>query len=252
MENRSDILDELRNLSQVLSGMEKTNVFTVPEGYFEALAGDVLASIHEENGLAFNTLPSESLHSVPDGYFDNLAEKILSRVNLEEKDDAGEELRSLSPMLYSIQDARVYDVPAGYFESVSEQILGKLKPQPARIVSMRRRTITIFRYAVAAAFTGVMALGVFKFTAPSGRTEFDPVVADGIRIANENRFEEELAKIPDAEIVKYLENSGSDVNAAIVAASVDANELPTQEDYLNDDKALDKYLNSLDTKEMNN
>lgn len=252
MENRSDILIELQGLSKLLSGMEKTNVFTVPEGYFEAVAVDVLASIREENDLAFNILPGKSLHAVPDGYFDNLAEKILSRVKLEESDNAGEELRTLSPMLYSIQDERVFEVPAGYFDAVPRSILEKLKPQPARIVSMRRRTTIFFRYAVAAVFTGVMALGVFKFTSPSGNTEFEPVVADGIRIANENRFDEELAKIPDAEIVKYLENSGSDVNAAIVSASVDENELPSQEDYLSDDKALDKYLNNLDTEEINN
>jgi len=251
MENRSEIWNELRGLSPFLAGMEKTNVFTVPEGYFDALTGDVLAAIQEEQGLVFTALPGSSRPAVPDGYFDNLADAILSRVKAEEKDNAGEELRTLSPMLYSIQDARVFDVPAGYFESVPEMILGKLKPQPAKVISMRRRTTTFFRYAVAAAFTGVMALGVFKFTAPSGTTELDPVVADGIRIANENRFEEELAKIPDTDIVKYLENSGSDVNAAIVAASVDENELPTQEDYLNDDKALDKSLNSYDTKEQN-
>lgn len=253
MESRIDILNELRELSPLLAGMEKTNVFSVPEGYFESLSADIQASLAEEAGIVFETDSRIPKGSVPQGYFENLAGTILNRVKQVEAVSAGDELRGLSPMLYSIQGAETFKVPAGYFESLSGSILSKIAPQSAKVVTLRSRTMSIFKYAVAAAFTGVMALGVFKFTGDSSsRTVLDPVVLQGTQIAKENRFEEELAKVSDADIVKYLESSGSEVDAALVANSVDANELPSQEDYLNDEKALDNYLNNINPKELNN
>ena len=64
--------------------------------------------------------------------------------------------------------------------------------------------------------------------------------------------DQELAKISDADIVKFLEANGTDVKTAMVAGSIDENELPSQEDYLLDEKALDKYLNSINIDELKN
>ena len=61
-----------------------------------------------------------------------------------------------------------------------------------------------------------------------------------------------MNKLSNDDIVKYLEANGSDIQAAIVANSVDKNELPSQEDYLLDEQALDKYLNSIDLNELKN
>ena len=77
---------------------------------------------------------------------------------------------------------------------------------------------------------------------------FRSVIA-GLQVQN---VDQELANISDADIVKYLEATGTDVKAAIVANSVDENELPSQEDYLMDDKALDKYLNSINLNDLKN
>ena len=163
---------------------------------------------------------------------------------------AADEIRALSPMLYSIQNENVFEVPAGYFEGLSSELIGKVKPQQARVVLMRRRTSAFFKYAVAAAFTGVMTLGVFKFTAPETKnTELPSYVIEGQKIKD---VDEELAKVSDDEIMKYLEASGSDVKTALVANSVDQNELPSEEDYLLDEKALDKYLNSINLDETKN
>lgn len=246
MESTNDILNELRELSPLLAGMEKINLFTVPEGYFERLAADIIAVMDVEKEPAFKTNGPIQTADVPEGYFKGLADTILARIKNE---NASDELRALSSMLYSIQNENVFETPQGYFENLSDEVMAKVKPEQAKVVIMKRRTSTIFKYAVAAAFTGVMALGVFKFTAPASKTELPEYVTAGLKIEN---IDQELAKISDEEIVKYLEASGSDVNAAIVANSVDDNQLPSEEDYLMDEKALEKYLNSINLNDLNN
>ena len=65
MENTIDILNELRELSPTLAAIKKVNVFTVPAGYFEYLAADILMGIEKEYGF--------SKHKAADvlvGYFD--------------------------------------------------------------------------------------------------------------------------------------------------------------------------------------
>ena len=42
MKLSSDILDELKELSPFLAGMKKTNVFSVPDGYFDSLCETIL------------------------------------------------------------------------------------------------------------------------------------------------------------------------------------------------------------------
>ena len=152
-------------------------------------------------------------------------------------------------MLYSIQNENVFEVPSGYFKNLSNNILDKVKPQP-KVIKMQRRSSIFFKYAVAAAFTGVMALGVFKFTASDDKaTELPAYVTAGLQVED---VDQELAKIPDADIMQYLEANGTDVKAAMVANSTDKNELPSQEEYLLDDNTLDNYLNSINLNDLKN
>jgi hypothetical protein len=244
MENRKDILNELVVISPTIAALEKVNVFTVPQGYFECLSADILMGIETENG----SIKTPSLAGdVPAGYFDSLAGSILAKIKTQQSADADTEMRALSPMLYSIQNEKVYEVPTGYFEGLSQSVLSALNP-PVKVVSMKRRTAVFFKYAVAAAFTGMMALGVFKFTgSPAENVELPGYVTDGLKVQD---IDLELATIADADIVKFLEANGTDVKTAMVAGSVDENTLPSQEDYLMDEKTLDKYLNSINIDEQ--
>lgn len=248
MENRIDILNELQALSPSIAALQKVNVFAVPDGYFECLTADIFMGIVAENGLN-SQAAIDSSEKIPTGYFDTLANSILSKIKAAEVEDAAAEIRALSPMLYSIQNENVFDVPQGYFEGLSETVLHSVNPQ-VKVVSMKRSTTTFFKYAVAAAFTGVMALGVFKFTGNSTeKIELPDYVTAGLKMQD---VDQELAKISDADIVKFLEASGTDVKTAMVANSIDENELPSQEDYLMDEKTLDKYLNSINVDNLKN
>jgi len=283
VENRSNILNELNEFSPLIAGIQKVNVFTVPNGYFERLAEGILMGVKEETGEVLNSITNPSLMQVPHNYFESLADNILNKIKGEEAGELspmlnsikntnvfavpqgyfesladnilnkikGEETAELSPMLYSIKNKNVFTVPQGYFESLAAKILDTVKPHQAKVVTMQRRTTTILKYALAAVFTGIMALGVYKFTGVGkpGQANLPGYVADGMKIKN---VDEELAKVSDEEIIKYLQANGSDTDAALVANTIDENELPTQEDYLTDDKALDKYLDNIDLKDFKN
>jgi hypothetical protein len=247
MENRIDILNELQALSPTIAALEKVNVFTVPDGYFEYLSADVLMGINAEYGLN-NTAVNNLISEVPAGYFDSLASSILTKIKTTGVDDAAAEIRALSPMLYSIQNENVFEVPQRYFENLSADVLNTVNPQ-IKVVSIKRGTTTFFKYAVAAAFAGIMALGIFKFTGADKPAALPAYVTAGLKVQD---VDQELAKISDDDIVKFLEASGTDVKTAMIANSIDENELPAQEDYLLDEKALDKYLNSINVNDLKN
>jgi hypothetical protein len=287
MENRTDILNELQALSPTIATLQKVNVFTVPEGYFEYVCSDILLGINAENN-PFNTeaaqvpagyfnslagsiltkikaqqieeaqteplsamltsIGNKNVFEAPEGYFESLAASVLGTIKANETEDTVVEINALSPILQSVKSKSVFEVPAGYFESLNAEILGKVNPQ-ATVITMQRRSNSFFKYAVAAAFIGIMALGVFKFTATDKTVALPDYVTAGLQVQD---VDQELAKISDEDIVKFLEASGTDIKTAMVANSVDENELPSQEDYLLDEKALDKYLNSIHVNDLKN
>lgn len=293
MEINSDILNELKDISPVLAGMQKTNVFTVPEGYFEKLDTDVLLALKAEGAL-LKTISGSHSASVPEGYFESLADTILSKIktadntqdelenlspvlhNLPQQNvftvpegyfeqlpaavldtistnnQANIELNELAPVLVDLQQKNVFTVPEGYFDSLPDQIIRAVAPAPAKIISMRTRTAVFLRYAAAAVFTGAIALGVYKFTGNGSiaATELPGFYADAKQIKD---VDAELAKVSDDDIIKYLQANGENIDAQTVAANIAGdNELPAQEDYLTDDKALDKFLDNIDINELKN
>ncbi|NOT92666.1 hypothetical protein [Ferruginibacter sp.] len=293
MNNSNNILNELKELSPLLAVIEKINVFTVPEGYFEMLEEQILMNVKEETGGFLSTIANQSFRQVPQGYFESLADNILNKIKAQddavtelkvlspmlhsitnknvftvpqgyfeslagnvlnkitEQDNAATELKELSPILYSIQNENVFTVPQGYFQSLSATILGKTKPQQAKVIAMSsRRTTTILKYAVAAVFTGLMALGVFKFAGIEDKLEA-PINYSNVMKTN---VDAELAKISDAEILSFLNKEGVDVEAAVAVAQMQ-DKFDAEAINSNDKKAesneIDELLNQLDDKQMN-
>lgn len=253
MENNIDISNELRTISPFMAGIDKVNLFTVPGGYFEGLAECclVLAKAGEKGML--DDLSRQYNQEVPAGYFDQLPDTIMKRIKAQQEETASEELRILSPMLYAIQNENVFEVPKDYFTGLSDSILSKVQPIQARVVSIHRRSSTFIKYAVAAAFTGIMALGVFKFTgvSPKGSGQALPAyVTDGLKPHN---VDDELSKVADEDIIKYLQSNSENIDAQMLASkTLDENELPSQADYLSDDKALDKYFDNINISDLKN
>src|SRR5688572_11121789 len=149
MTTRNNILTELNDLGSTLATYSLQNSYTVPDGYFEELANQVLSRIKaletpdavEELQLLSPLLTQinrETPYTVPVGYFDGLEEKLMQGIR-EHADyqTSSEELASLSPMLSSISKKTPYTLPAGYFESLVNNGLKKEdKKEEVRVISI--------------------------------------------------------------------------------------------------------------------
>ena len=202
MEKKSDILIELQSISPLIAAIEKANVFSVPDGYFDSISDTVLLSINEGSSY-INTPPFSKTTDIPTGYFDNLSNSILEKIKQQEANElpaifstikkdqlfqvpgnyfetladsilnniknssdkvVAEEDRPLPAVLQNLKTMQPFKVPEGYFDNLSDNILNKVNQQPgAKVIAMPGR-FPILKYAAAAVITGALALGIYKFS----------------------------------------------------------------------------------------
>lgn len=160
MHDQNNIQDELRSLNSSLPVKGGPNPFSVPEGYFEQLATEVLAKAQAQDTSAAEELQvlspllaglsKKSPYTVPDGYFDENAAVLSSVVTDEE----------VSPVLAAIGKAMPYSVPQGYFEQLPQQMMATLTRPKAIVVPFLSRTWA--KAAVAAAIGGIVFFGGYR------------------------------------------------------------------------------------------
>lgn len=268
MEKSVDILNELNEISPLVAGIGRANVFTVPQGYFETVPHTVIACITNEFSAG---------EDVPAGYFDDLSNTILSKI----EGTVANELLELSPFIAGIKKINPFEVPANYFETfavnIEEQkmpaalnelnelhpfdllagyfdnsaanIISKAKTEnSAKVIAIPKRRNTILKYAAAAVFTGLVTLGVYKY---AGNNTVDPVVETAstelpVMKMDEQQFEETLNSLNEDDIVKYLEKNGSENDVATLISGIDEANLPDQEEYFTDDATLDNFLEDIE------
>ena len=280
MHNNRNIQAELEGISPLVAGISNRNVYSVPEGYFEAMLADVLQTVQhfssaekaipgfavpegyfeglagsimnrikteisEESGV-LQALRSAETYTVPDDYFDALPGRIISRLQTEKEEG--------SVLLEPVKHINPYRVPAGYFEELSGEISRRLtEQQPAKVIIMQKRS-SFFRYAAAAVITGLMGLSIISLLNNRQNTEkpsiaMTDVITDANKMLKEGDLEKQFSSLSDTDIVNYLEENGEDVNAALVASVSEDKNLPDEEEYIFDDKTLDNLLNELNIKD---
>jgi hypothetical protein len=198
MNKRIEISDELKAISPLVAGIDYTNVFTVPDGYFETISNTVLICLKEEIAPV-NIAGTIHGNDIPTEYFTTLSDNIIAKIKAQKELSAADELKGISSavagigktnpfelpdqyfeqlplsilsqtdreelpaVLRDIQSAQPFEVPKGYFEYLAAAILNKAQQEKdTKVVRMQKRTIFI-RYAAAAVITGALALGVFKY-----------------------------------------------------------------------------------------
>ena len=127
MKNSPEILKELMDISPLLAGLEKVNVFTVPDGYFDELHLRITNYAILNNTSPVENINKRNLQQVPTGYFDTLSDSILAKVRVIYPGSAEDELRKLSQLLYSLKGKNVFSVPVDYFDALVDAILAKMK-----------------------------------------------------------------------------------------------------------------------------
>ncbi len=267
IKSQQTVQTEINELSPLLAGINRRQVFEVPAGYFENNPGiiieriatsiDAKEELKQLSPLLFD-LQQTNVFEVPSGYFENnpgiLIEKMATSVG------AREEVKQLSPLLFDIQHTNVFEVPSGYFDGLSKDIVSKLQPAPAtgKVVKMGNRSL-FMKFAVAAMLIGVIAFGVIKYTDKPGNVNIietaavvlDPSIEQG-RKMNDEQFTAALENLSATDISKYLENHGDITDMAALRNNVDENQLPSEEDYLLNDKALENYLNKINLPTLDN
>lgn len=130
MTQKDNILKELQELKSSLANHTPQNVYSVPAGYFDGLAAQMLTRIKAMEATTageelfylspvVNDLSKQVPYAVPAGYFEGLISQVLNRIKAMDAATASEELEMLSPLLSNISKEMPYTVPAGYFEDLS-------------------------------------------------------------------------------------------------------------------------------------
>lgn len=222
MTTSAEILQELQTISPLLAKMDKNNVFSYPDGYFDTLSIDVFKTI------AASDTNIKAL-SVPEGYFNNLSTTILNKIKA--IDNPSEELRSLSPMLYSIQNENVFTVPRGYFTGLQDTILSQVAPKAK---SVRMKSNFIWKYAAAAVLTGVIGISsllVYNKSETVSDNNITSYIQEASQIKNESQLNAAITMLSDEEIIKYLETTGSETDNEVLTQSIEEKELPDKSDF---------------------
>lgn len=162
MISKFTIPEELKELNSNLP-VVKTEVFAVPDGYFDNLAASILTKIKGGETEAVTNelqsvspllakLPRKTPFTAPEGYFNN---NINTLSFLSPKDE-------LPASLTGIGKQMPYAVPPHYFEELPQQIMANVTKPKAKVVMFGQTTW--MRYAAAAIVFGIIVLGsVFYF-----------------------------------------------------------------------------------------
>jgi hypothetical protein len=235
MSNRDNIKEELFEVSPAIASLSRENVYSVPLNYFDGLAGNIMRTINADiAGLIPASAPAP--FSVPDSYFNNLSDQILGKIRQQSKEqnEFEKELADVAPFLNTISKQMVYKVPDGYFEHLKVNASVAVKaPTKVRSISGVNK---VFRYAVAAAVTGILAVGTYLFTANNNNVD-TPAITSSINIPAA------VNNLSDSEIVDYLNSSSIGLDVSATSTSTDAE--INIDDYIKNmsDDEIRKYLN---------
>ena len=254
MPNKKEILNELKEISPLLCTIENDNPLTVPSQYFEQLSSNILSAIKKDalateeiTAFDFGSIPAIS-RDLPDNYFESLSGRILSTIK---RDELIEELNAY-PLLLSLKGKNVFTIPQDYFENIAIEISEKIANENSgKVVSINRGKVismksTWWKAAAAAVIAGVVAVSSY-FVLDNNPTS--TVQTSYISSTNEYKTPEQvnlaIASLSDDEIADYLEDHGNILDNDLLIKDVSTKGLPSPEDYLLDDNALNNYLNEI-------
>lgn len=209
MNNKKDQISiELEQISPALTTISRNNVYSVPLNYFDGLAGNIMRFIKGNIAGSILPLSSPAPFTLPPNYFNTLSGDVLNKIRQQNEgiNEVYRELAEVAPLLNTISKKMIYQVPEHYFETVIKIPVNQTVPAKIRSISSFNR---VFKYSVAAAVTGILAVGTYFYTEQNnGQADTAKTTSINIPAA--------VDKLSDAEIVDYLNNNTfvSDVSPA--------------------------------------
>lgn len=242
MDNQNNIQDELRSMNSGLPVNNSQLPFSVPEGYFNGLAAQILAKVKEQASTAADELQELSPllakisktgpYILPEGYFEeNLS--VLPPFTKEE-----------SPVLAAIGKTFPYQVPQGYFEHLPQQIVtGVIRPK-ARVVPFFSRTW--LKVAAAAVIGGAIILGGYQLLNDSTN---EPPTA--LTYTTGDTTENLVAKNETPTVVQEIKNvSTEDLDAFINTVPLNKAKLQTTASSTVERKEVKELLKDISATEL--
>lgn len=200
--------NEAETLSPLLESLRKTNVFTVPQGYFEGLSEGILAGQSDMDPAlspALEGLRRQPVFTVPQGYFETLPDQITGKLS-----------QPKGKLVGFVRSRFVKYAAAAVVTGV--MALGVYQFTQKGTASGLERTGTL------AALTDVQKKGI----------ELSK---------NETLYNQEMEQLSDEAIAQFLTANGDDLETAVAAAGVNESDLPNETDLMLDDAALEEFLN---------
>lgn len=183
-------MDELKQISPLLAGIDPVNPYSVPYLYFEELEGKVKKAISESENFSGIKSQGDSLlnptkdelpgflndlkdlkagnsMTVPAGYFDSFASSVLQKIKEEEANAEKlnpEPVFELKPVPRNRDLNELKSVPQNP-EVVSEETSTRKSESETggRVIKMAPRRKVYFQWAAAAVTIGIIALAVFLY-----------------------------------------------------------------------------------------
>jgi hypothetical protein len=237
MNGKNDISEELRSLSALVATINRESPYRAPDGYFLHFPEGMRQKVG-----ATEVLPQAAKQltfTVPEGYFEGFAQQILAKIKSTSGNSntgAGhpadvEELSavlvqagrktpyivpedyfdSLSPLLATLKDKNPYTVPAGYFDRFSNEMANEMgekteqqvtgSRQKAKVVNFGKAP-NLLKYAAAAVVAGlIVTVGWLRWhtdTPSSGIAAAASSAQTPVEIAKN------LSKVSDQELQSFL------------------------------------------------
>jgi hypothetical protein len=201
MENKSNNIEELKDIAPAVADLGNHNLYSVPSSYFDSLADSILCLIRLTDVRSINP------YSVPDGYFDTLADSITAKIELTSANEIYDELSQIAPLLNTVNKTNVFSVPTNYFENFSISAIEKSAVKVIPFGNSIRNWVT---YAAAASVLFIVTSTAYLYVSTHN-------------LHNEENLtvEQRLAQLNDQEIINYLNENEEITSGNIIPASVE-------------------------------
>lgn len=257
MENREEILKELQAIAPKLAGMEKTNPYRLPEGYFlnfqtvlmdKIMLGEVKAELNALAPALAKLERRPATDEIPAGYFNQFSSKLIRNIRVKE---VQEEVMAVAPELASLEKVNIHQAPEGYFNAFPQlmmQRINAVETQPSNEPSwldsvnefLDRIATVVFKPRYALAFSG-------------GATTLFIAALLMMKIQQCSDLDCRFAQLTNDEINNYLENKSDAYSDEVFEGNFDSTPIPAATDQDNmrgykdalknvDDAALDAAI----------
>ncbi|HEX8356328.1 MAG TPA: hypothetical protein VF610_02905 [Segetibacter sp.] len=219
MENKYNTEEELRLVSPIIAELDRNNIYSVPEKYFQNLADEVIEKINSQTEPVYH-LSNINPYQVPADYFNNLSGKILEKIKVGEgsETEVVREMEGISPLLNTINKKPVFSVPAGYFDHVQMPPSENVQAE-AKVVSITGGSRRIMKWAVAAVVACILGIGAFLFSERNSEVMQAQNMRAGVEVKSltEKEIEEFLSKnaMPWETSAANIKDKGNTIKSAV-------------------------------------